>query len=131
MPALPQKLVEASRRLRKKPTDAERTLWRYLRHKQLDGYRFRRQHVIRPYVVDFYCHDANLIIELDGSVHDDPEVYANDIERQNLLEAGGYTVIRFQNRDVFRNLEGVLEVIREQLPKDSDEKSTPHPRPFP
>jgi very-short-patch-repair endonuclease len=116
MRVLPEKRVEASRRLRREPTDAERMLWRHLRYKQLDGIKFRRQYVIEPYIVDFYCHPAKLIIELDGNIHDDPEVYENDIKRQKFLEAAEFSVLRFQNRDVFDNLEGVLASIREHLP---------------
>jgi very-short-patch-repair endonuclease len=121
---LPPPLVEVSRRLRNEATPAERILWRYLREKQLDGFKFRRQFVIEPYIVDFYCHPARLVIELDGNIHDDPEVQARDIDRQQWLEAQGFRVLRFQNRDVLHNIEGVIETIRSHLSGHEDEEGT-------
>jgi len=99
-----------ARKLRQTPTDAELRLWSRLRRKQLDGYRFRRQQPFGSYVVDFFCPEANLIIEVDGGQHAD-----DTGERTRWLTARGYRVIRFWNNDVFANTEGVLLKIREAL----------------
>ena len=99
-----------ARRLRSNLTDAEQRLWFHLRRKQIAGARFRRQHPIGPYVADFFCPDAKLIIEVDGGQHaEDSGV------RTAWLEAEGYRIIQFWNNDVLRNTEGVLLVIVEAL----------------
>lgn len=104
-----------ARRLRADLTDAERRLWSRLKNKQLDGARFRRQAPIASYVVDFYCHAARLVVELDGGQHagqaDRDLAQAQDMERL------GSRVIRFWNKDVFDNIEGVLARIRDELIK--------------
>ena len=102
-----------ARRLRSNLTDAEQLLWARLRRKQIDGMRFRRQVPISSYVVDFYCHEARLIVEVDGGQH--AEQIERDAARTRELEALGFHVIRFWNDDVFENMEGVLERIRETL----------------
>jgi very-short-patch-repair endonuclease len=102
-----------ARRLRQTPTDAENRLWLHLRRKQLRGLRFRRQHPIGRYVVDFFCPEAKLIIEVDGGQHAAREA-ADDI-RTSWLEARGYRVLRFWNNDVLANTEGVLFAIVEAL----------------
>jgi len=96
-----------ARKLRRTPTDAEIRLWSRLRRKQLAGFRFRRQHPpLGPYVVDFFCAAAKLIVEVDGGQH------ANDGDaRTRWLEARGYRVIRFWNNEVLANTEGVLSTI--------------------
>ena len=103
-----------ARRLRKNLTDAEKRLWARLRFKQLDGFRFRRQQPIGPFVVDFFCPQVKLIIEIDGGQH------AADLERDERrtrwLEARGYRVIRFWNNDVLGNTDGVLVAIQQALP---------------
>jgi very-short-patch-repair endonuclease len=92
------------------PTDAEIRLWSRLRRKQLEGFRFRRQHPLGPYVVDFFCAATRLIVEVDGGQH------AEDGEaRTNWLEARGYRIIRFWNNDVLANTEGVLSTILDAL----------------
>jgi len=98
-----------ARELRKAQTPIERRLWWRLRKRQLDGLHFRRQHPIGPFIVDFYCDKHRLIIELDGPSHDEQVEY--DEERTAWLEACGYRVIRFANKQVRNNLEGVLEAI--------------------
>jgi very-short-patch-repair endonuclease len=102
-----------ARELRKGSTDAERRLWSHLRLKQLDSFRFRRQQPIGVYIVDFFCPEASLIIEIDGGQHDANA--ARDAVRTRWLEAEGYRVIRFWNNDVLANTEGVLLAIREAL----------------
>ncbi len=98
----------SARRLRANPTDAEIRLWSRLRRKHLDGFRFRRQHPMGPYVVDFFCPEAKLVVEVDGGQHADS---ASDAVRTRWLEAGGHRVIRFWNNDVLANTEGVLLTI--------------------
>lgn len=95
-----------ARRLRSTATDAEIRLWSRLRRKQLDGFRFRRQHPIGPYVVDFFCPEAKLIVEVDGGQHAD-----ESDRRTRWLEERGYRVVRFWNNDVLANTEGVLLAI--------------------
>jgi len=103
-----------ARQLRKSSTDAERRLWSRLRQKQLDGFRFRRRQPIGAYIVDFFCPEAKLVVELDGGQHALAGVH--DTERTLWLEARGYRVIRFWNNDVLGNTDGVLFVIRRALP---------------
>jgi very-short-patch-repair endonuclease len=95
--------------LRREMTPSERKLWARLRAGRLEGIHFRRQQVIEPYIVDFYCHQAALVIEVDGSVHQDQQEY--DCQRDHDLQLLGLRVIRFSNTDVNQNLEGVLEEI--------------------
>jgi very-short-patch-repair endonuclease len=102
-----------ARQLRRAATDAERKLWSALRDRQLDGFKFRRQQSIGPYVVDFVCHETRLVIELDGGQHADRDETA----RTGRIKADGYRIIRFWNNDVLGNLEGVLLRIREELRK--------------
>jgi very-short-patch-repair endonuclease len=99
-----------ARRLRAHMTDAERKLWWLLRRKQLQGFRFRRQVPIGPYIADFACHSARLIVELDGGQHTVQTVY--DDRRTRWLGNAGYRVLRFWNAEVFTNSDGVLETIR-------------------
>jgi very-short-patch-repair endonuclease len=103
-------LVSLSRNLRKRQTDAENLLWRHLRRKQVEGVKFRRQHPIGKYIVDFVCLEKQLILEIDGGQHAIEK--DKDNERDNWLRAEGYKVLRFWNNDVLTNLEGVLETIR-------------------
>ena len=100
-----------ARELRRTLTPAERTLWRALRGKQLYGLRFRRQHPLPPYIVDFYCHERRLVVELDGGQHNEVVRTTYDRERTAWLQAQGLRVMRFWNHDVETNLTGVLEAI--------------------
>ena len=92
-------------------TDAESFLWHYLRQEQL-GVRFRRQHVIGDYIVDFICLKQRLIIEIDGGYHNDIVQQQEDRIRQNWLESMDYKVIRFTNEEVFYNIETVISTIK-------------------
>lgn len=103
--------VEFARELRQDMTDEERLLWSYLRRKQFAGRRFRRQQPIGPYIVDFYCSAAKLIVELDGSQHWEPQQRAYDEARTRWLTANGYSVLRFANVDVLRERNSVLDMI--------------------
>jgi very-short-patch-repair endonuclease len=105
--------VRVARKLRSNPTDAETRLWSRLRHKQIDGHRFRRQVPPGPYVADFVCLDARLVVEVDGGQH--AERAAQDTSRTAWLEAQGFRVLRFWNNDVLQNLDGVLQEIHAVL----------------
>ena len=98
-------------------TDAERHVWQVLRLRQMDGCKFRRQVPIGRYIADFTCHEARLIIEIDGGQHDPSE--SDEIERTQVLEHQGYRVLRFWNNEVLTNLEGVYEAIAAALSKPS------------
>jgi very-short-patch-repair endonuclease len=113
-------LTHLAKNLRKNSTDVERLLWSRLRAGRLEGIKFRRQHPIGHYIVDFVCLERKLIIELDGGQHALPEEIWNDKERTDWMEKEGYTVLRFWNNEVLTNMEGVLEVIREKLIHRSD-----------
>jgi very-short-patch-repair endonuclease len=109
-----QKALEYYRRkLRSNSTPAEKYLWSHLKSKQLDGLRFQRQHSIHNYIVDFYCASIGLIIELDGEIHNHPEAQQRDEKRDQELEELGFTVLRFENKMVFENLEHIFEWIRD------------------
>ena len=102
-----------ARSLRRDMTDAERLLWRHLRQRQIEGYKFRRQHPVGHYIVDFACLEACLIVEVDGGQHADREEY--DVERTAWLEGQGFRVLRFWNTDVLANIDGVREIIRREV----------------
>ncbi|MBX9829481.1 MAG: endonuclease domain-containing protein [Xanthobacteraceae bacterium] len=116
--------VATARRLRRGQTDVERKLWFRLRDRRLDGFKFRRQVTIGPYIADFCCESAHLIVELDGGQH--AERGADDAKRTAALEARGYLVLRFWNNDVLQNIDGVLETIVTTL-----KAVPPHPSPLP
>ena len=106
------KYLEARRKeLRKNLTPSEATLWKHLQRKQLKGRKFRRQHSIENYIVDFYCASEKLIIELDGAYHLDFAQQNYDYERTQVLESLGFKVLRFENNLVYENLLDVLENI--------------------
>jgi very-short-patch-repair endonuclease len=116
--------VDRARGLRRSMTDAEHLLWRHLRNRHFSGWKFRRQHQIDRYIVDFVCPNAFLIVELDGGQH--AEMMATDADRTCRLEGMGYRVLRFWNNDVLANTEVVLQVILEALAR-----AAPHPSPLP
>jgi very-short-patch-repair endonuclease len=97
--------------LRRNRTDAEDRFWQAVRNRQLDGFKFRFQHSLAPYVADFACLEAMLIVELDGGQHSE----AKDARRTAFLEAKGFRILRFWNHDVLENLEGVLAVVSAEL----------------
>lgn len=106
---------ELRRSLRNNATPAEKRLWQFLKGKKLDGFKFRRQHSIDRYIVDFFCPSANLAIELDGETHYTPKAKEYDRLRDKYLKTVGITVIRYPNYQVYKNLEGVVEDIRKYL----------------
>ena len=99
------------RSLRNDSTSAEATLWQGLKKSQLRGKKFRRQHSIGPYIVDFYCPAEKLVVELDGEVHNDPGRQEYDAEREAFLRKQGLRIVRFENREVFEDVEVVREGI--------------------
>ena len=100
------------RHLRANLTPAEATRWKYIKKSQLDGRKFRRQHSIGPYIADFYCPECRLIVELDGAGHNSPLAIEADEQRTEFLARFKVKVIRFENKEVFENIEWVLEEIR-------------------
>jgi very-short-patch-repair endonuclease len=114
-----------ARTLRKNMTDVERLLWGRLRDRQLGGYKFRRQHPIGPFFVDFVCLEKKLVIEVDGGQH--AKNLDADVKRSNYLKERGYQVLRFWNNEVLEESKSVLSAILSWLLKDKP----PHPGPLP
>jgi very-short-patch-repair endonuclease len=106
-------LLEVAKELRKNMTPQEKMLWGYLRANQIVGFHFRRQQIIDGHIVDFYCHKAGLVIEVDGPIHLKQKDY--DLERDEQLKSRGLTVIHIKNEEIEQNLEGVLEKIKSSL----------------
>ena len=104
-------LKRYSRELRRNMTDAENLIWSQIKGKQLKGHQFYRQKIINNFIVDFYCPNANLVIELDGGQHYERASIEKDNIRDNYMKRIGLSVLRFSDRDVFENLDGVLERI--------------------
>lgn len=107
-------MQERARELRKDMTYAEKRLWQYLRNGQLDGARFRRQHAVDTYIVDFFCAKSKLVIEVDGDSHAAQMEY-DAARTQWLNEQHHYRVLRFTNQEVLTNIEAVIETIRAAL----------------
>ena len=110
--------------LRKTMTDAERWLWQRLRNRELAGWKFRRQHPIGPFIVDFVCIEKRIVVEIDGGQH--AENLESDAKRSEYLKEKGYQVFRFWNNDVLQDGESVLSVILSFL-----EENSPSPLPSP
>jgi very-short-patch-repair endonuclease len=106
-------LKDHARELRRNQTYPEKILWDYIRARKIEGRHFRRQHPYGIYVLDFYCFEANLAIEIDGKIHLSHQKY--DVERTKFLESSGLKIIRFKNSDVENRIEWVLEKIKEVL----------------
>jgi adenine-specific DNA-methyltransferase len=103
-------ILQHARDLRHPLTPAEQRVWAVVRNRGL-SYKIRRQHPIGRFIADFYCVEAKLVIEIDGDTHLEPAQIVYDTERTAWLEAHGHRVIRFSNREVYENLDGVLEKI--------------------
>jgi very-short-patch-repair endonuclease len=108
--------------LRRRQTDAEEKVWAVLRSRQFIDLKFRRQHPVGDYIVDFVCLDEKLIIEIDGGQHNEKQMIDKDEARQKWLEGEGFRVIRFWNNDVMENLEGVMSRLIELI----EERRHPH-----
>ena len=104
-----------SRALRAEETAAEELLWRELRNRQLARWKFRRQHPIDRYIVDFVSLDGKVIVEVDGGTHSTDEERSRDDRRTEALERLGFHVVRVTNTDVYKNLDGVLETVLHEL----------------
>ena len=118
-------LKQKRRDLRNDLTSAEATMWRYLQHSKLDGRKFRRQHSVGNYMLDFYCPSEKLAIELDGSSHDDDAAQSYDKLRTTFLNRVGIKVIRFQNDEVFDAGELICDAIKSYFTKS--DMTTPNP----
>ena len=116
--------------LRKNATDCERLLWRHLRNRNFVRYKFRRQHPIDTYILDFYCPAAKLAIELDGSGHDYSQREKRDHAREEFLAGQGIALVRFWNHQVREELDSVLEVIWSALEERSRSNPSPQSSPF-
>ena len=116
-------LIEKAKSLRKNATYSEKLLWRYLRGNQILGFRFDRQKPHDKFIVDFYCNELKLVIEIDGITHNDKEEY--DQKRQNRLEELGLKVLRFNALGIVHNLHGVLKLIHSWI----NENNIPSPNP--
>ena len=112
------------RQLRSAMTPAEQVLWTKLRSKQCDSFKFRRQHAIGPFIVDFFCPEQLLIVEIDGDVHAEETQRTKDLQREKYLRSLGLQVIRYTNHEVLDNLDGVLEHLLGVLSSNS---TSPNP----
>ena len=105
--------LEKRRKLRNNMTKAEKVLWEELRKRQIDGHKFRRQFSVAGFIVDFYCPELKLAVEVDGSSHDDNQEY--DAERTDVLNRYGIDVVRYRNAEVFGNIVGGLDDLLVQV----------------
>ena len=120
-------MIQATARgLRRRPTEAERLLWRHLRLRQVGGYRFRRQQPLGPYIVDFVCLEKRLIVEVDGGQH--AAQVEKDAQRAAWLEADGFRLLRFWNSEVLQDTQAVQETIRAALDASDCPPSSVLPR---
>jgi very-short-patch-repair endonuclease len=120
-----------ARSLREDQPQAEALLWRSLRSRRLAGYKFVRQLPIGPYFADFACREAKLVVEVDGATHSTDAERRSDARRANVLHQHGYRIVRFNNDEIYRNLDGVLQTILAQLEKSDASKNgdkIPSPR---
>lgn len=120
--------LEFRRELRQNSTNAERKLWKYLRDRGLNKLKFRRQHSIGPYTVDFYCHEKKLVLELDGGGHSGS---VKDKVRDEYMRKNGITVVRIWNNDALGNTYGVRQHLVNVIEEIDNIKNRPSPRPFP
>jgi len=111
-------IIDRANALRKQMTEAEELLWSKIRRRQINGFKFRRQHPINQFVADFYCHDKKLIIEVDGGYHNEPTQREHDQQRTYELEKLGITVLRFSNEEVENEMEKVIGRVGEWLGKE-------------
>lgn len=107
-------IFRRAKELRLHLTPSEALLWERLRE-GINGYKFRRQHPLYKFIADFYCHNAKLVVEIDGEIHNNIEQYENDLGRTTEIEKFGIKVIRFTNKEVQENIEKVICEIKNQL----------------
>jgi very-short-patch-repair endonuclease len=125
------RLLELARGLRHESAPAEQKLWKCLRNRQLNGFKFRRQFAIDRYVADFYCAECKLIVEIDGASQFEPQSETDDAKRTERLADLGYAVVRFTNIDIFENFENVLDAILEECESRRGLALGPSPHPSP
>lgn len=118
-----KELKSIRKHLRKRQTNQEQVLWSKLRSRQLQGLKFYRQYSVDNYILDFYCPERKLGIELDGGQHNEPKIAQEDLERTRKLSEFGVIVLRYWNNDVTNNLEGVLESIALKCQSNSPQPS--------
>ena len=109
------RIFSNAKQLRRNPTPEEELLWKYLCNKQLENAKFRRQHPMLRYVADFYLHECKLVIELDGRHHENPAELFYDMDRTEVLNVYGVTILRFKNEQVVYSTREVLEEIRDEV----------------
>ncbi len=114
-PSMYLKLKVRAKEMRNKPTEAEKMLWNVLSNKGIDNYKFRRQHIIGEYIVDFVCLEKRLVIEVDGSIHNEPEQIEHDKYRTEWLESKGFRIVRYANNQVLNDLFKTIENINNHL----------------
>jgi type I restriction enzyme M protein len=122
--------------MRSDSTDAEIKLWWLLRNRKLGGFKFRRQVPLGNYILDFYCHEAMLVVEADGGQHDDPAHHSYDVRRTEYLRTQGISVLRFWDNDILRSTQAVKEEIYRVLTQWEARQmeispASPHPDPLP
>jgi very-short-patch-repair endonuclease len=111
MSAYPHYIIDVARLLRKRSTIPEKILWERLRRHQLGGLKFKRQHHVGRYIVDFFCGELNLIVELEGGIHDETIQKEYDEARFEELESCGYKILRIKNDEVINNIENIIKKI--------------------
>ena len=116
--------TQRARQLRQVETWAEKLMWRWLRDRRFSNYKFRREHPVGDYYLDFFCEEAELNIELDGGHHGFPDQQKHDLEREKFLQSRGIKALRFWNSQLRRNAQGVRDTIFTEL-----QKRAPHPLP--
>ena len=121
--------VPRARSFRKTPTDAERRLWSELRNRELVGFKFRRQHPLGKRIVDFYCEEAKLAIELDGTGHSYDLKREDDLDREIELYEKGVRILRFSNIEIFESLDGILNFIIYTIDPEKSLWAEPSPPP--
>ncbi|MDP3090047.1 MAG: N-6 DNA methylase [Nitrospira sp.] len=126
---LPYELLQLARTLRQERTDAEALMWQLLRDRQIAGYKFRRQHPLEPYVLDFYCHELKLAVEVDGGQHNELAGRAHDARRESFLVKTGIRTLRFWNNQVLAETEAVLEAVYQAVVESQAAGPSPCPLP--
>ncbi|MBS4034045.1 MAG: DUF559 domain-containing protein [Ignavibacterium sp.] len=122
-----KELKETRRLLRKNQTYTEKIVWMYLRNRQMDGYKFRRQYSVDNFVIDFYCPKLKLAIEIDGSIHNEPDQKEYDFKRQEHLETFGINFLRLTNEEIDGNPNKAFEKIESKI-KELDPTSSKNPK---
>ena len=129
MRSLTAKTQARAKQLRHNLTPAERKLWNALRNRSLEGFKFLRQAPVDPYIADFLCREAMLIVEVDGATHSTDRQHAHDRRRAAVLEAKGYRLLHVQNPEVHGNFDGVIDAILIALKTPHPPRSARHPLP--